>query len=179
VYRNGFLSGWWGDFINIIVAGATITATFLSLAAIVYSAVLANRTRSRLIDERRRLHEIDTLGRILEFATSARRAAPDLRAPAFATVRTLSQSTRARIPMTRGFFDPIPMWRIQTYEQCHMDFRGKEHPIAELHLTHYDTVTGDDGITSFERTVMDAIYDEIIEAMNVLVSERFERRSVQ
>jgi hypothetical protein len=39
-------------------------------------------------------------------------------------------------------------------------------------LAAYDTVVGDDGETEFPRTLADAIYDEIISAIDFLVSQQ-------
>lgn len=166
----GFLDGWWTDFINVIVVGATIVATGVSVGAIIYTSVESRRSKQRLADERRRSYEIETLGRVLASATSDRRSAPDLRTPVFATIRTLSSATRALIPMTSGFFDPVPTWRQEMHTRYSKDTSGKDRPIHELALCHFDVVLGDDGKTEFNRTIMNAIWDELVSGIDTLVS---------
>ena len=50
------------------------------------------------------------------------------------------------------------------------DFEGGTRLVHELGLCHFDTVTGDDGKSEFPRTVMDAIWDELVAAIQILVA---------
>ncbi|MCU1508534.1 MAG: hypothetical protein JWQ12_799 [Glaciihabitans sp.] len=105
-----FLTPFSSDLINVIVAGATIAATFVSVVAIILSIRASAKARVLIAEERERNHDIDTLKDMLEVIDHTIQGSPlaAWRGPGSTLLSIVSAQSRARMPLAALYFSDNP-----------------------------------------------------------------------
>lgn len=154
--------------VDILVAASTVVAAVLALIAL----VATKRQAKQIARERKLAHDRDVLKALLDLALRDDAASPGRYwKPGLAYIRTLSEETRAIIPLARRFFHHD--WQVDLQVEAKARNEGKRdlenQPLGLWTWTRANE--GPEGPGSPERSILATIYDELIAAISKVVAE--------
>jgi hypothetical protein len=152
------LNEWWRDLSSLVFGLGTVTAAILAVIAL-----LATKAQAKQIEQnRQRSHERDTLKAVLDIALNEQAANPGtFWKPGMAYLRTLPDEVRATIPLTVRYFHY--RWEVDLAPEA-VERNPGNGASKYFTLGKWEWTPG--------VSILAAIYDELIAAINTAVQER-------